>query len=596
MEFMTNDRWRGKFKVTKIGPYEYTVLAWVDPFKTWSRDLAKRVEAGQDITVDREIGARLLEEACRRAEGKDAGMLRTYLEELRSGSAQGVRQAIDGTMSLMMYLHAERHFATTYAHILGVWVDRVQARYSTWYEFFPRAASAEPGKHGTFRDAEERMLPYAASMGFDVVYLPPVHPIGRAFRKGKNNNPESQPGEPGSPWAIGAAEGGHKSILPELGTIEDFRHMVATGKKLGIEVALDIAFQCAPDHPYVKEHPDWFRQRPDGTIQYAENPPKKYQDIYPFDFENDDWEALWEELKDVILYWVEQGVRIFRVDNPHTKPFPFWEWLIAEVRRDYPDTIFLSEAFTRPKVMQRLAKLGFSLSYNYWPWRNTKAEITQYLTELTQTEVKEYMGPSLWPNTQDILTETLQIGGRPAFMSRFILTATLGTSYGIFGPEFELGENTPLAPGREEYLNSSKYEIHTWDLDAPHSLKGLITTVNGIRADNPAMQTNAHLRFVNVPNDHLIAYVKTDDDNTNQILTVVNIDPAYTQSGWIELPLEDLGIEPDQPFEVHDLLSNAKYIWSGRYNYVELDPLTLPAHIFRIRHTTRTEQDFENYS
>jgi starch synthase (maltosyl-transferring) len=498
-------------------------------------------------------------------------------------------------MSQMMYLHADRPFATTYKSVLQVWVDRPAARFSAWYEFFPRSASPVPGKHGTFRDAADRMVPYAASMNFDVIYLPPIHPIGREFRKGKNNNPQSVAGEPGSPWAIGSAEGGHTAIHPQLGTLEDFHYLLSQGKAHGLEFALDIAFQCAPDHPYVKEHPNWFRQRPDGTIQYAENPPKKYQDIYPFDFENDDWEALWEELKNVVVYWVEQGVRIFRVDNPHTKPFPFWEWLIAEVRRDYPDTIFLSEAFTRPKVMHRLAKLGFSMSYNYWPWRNTKADITAYLTELTRTEVREFMGPSLWANTQDILTETLQIGGRPAFMSRFVLTATLGTSYGILGPAFEHCINTPLAPGREEYIDSEKYEIHTWDLDAPHSLKGLIARVNQIRRDNPAMHTNANLRFVNIPNDQIIAYVKTDADNAHPILVVVNIDPAYTQSGWLELPLEELGIGADQPYEVHDLLTDARYVWNGRYNYVELNPQTLPAHIFQIHSAQRTERDYEQY-
>jgi starch synthase (maltosyl-transferring) len=432
-------------------------------------------------------------------------------------------------------------------------------------------------------------------MGFDVLYLPPIHPIGRSFRKGPNNTTVAAPGDPGSPWAIGAEEGGHKAVHPELGTLEDFRHLVARAGDYGLELAIDIAFQSAPDHPYVKEHPEWFRQRPDGTIQYAENPPKKYQDIYPFDFETEHWQELWDELKSVVLFWIEQGVRIFRVDNPHTKPFPFWEWLIGDVKRDYPETIFLSEAFTRPKVMYRLAKLGFSQSYNYFPWRNTKEELTHYLTELTQTEVREYFGPNLWPNTPDILPESLQFGGRPAFMSRLILAATLGASYGIYGPAYELTENRPIAPGKEEYLYSEKYEIKRWDLDRPDSLKGLITRVNTIRRENPALQSNRNLVFHHTDNEEIIAYTKSTDDRSNQILVVVNLDPHYNHSGWVNLSLDALGIDPHQPYQMHDLLDDTRYLWHGAHNYVELRHLGVPAHIFVIRRRLHTEQDFDYY-
>jgi starch synthase (maltosyl-transferring) len=591
---LVNDRWRGEFVVTELGAYHYTLQAWVDRFKSWQRDFIKRVEADQVAAVDLLTGADMVEEASERAQGRDAARLREYANALRSGGSEATDEALSQELALLMYRHAERHFATSYSKELGVTVDRVKARFSAWYELSPRSYALETGQHGTFKDVE-RHLPYVAGMGFDVLYLPPIHPIGRSFRKGRNNSTVAEPGDPGSPWAIGAAEGGHKSIHPELGTLDDFRHLVASARQYGLELALDIAFQCAPDHPYVTEHPEWFRRRPDGSIQYAENPPKKYQDIYPFDFETPHWQELWDELKSVVLFWIDRGVRIFRVDNPHTKPFAFWEWLIGEIRRDYPETIFLAEAFTRPKVMYRLAKLGFSQSYNYFPWRNTKEEITQYYTELTQTEVREYFGANLWPNTPDILPESLQFGGRPTFMSRLILAATLGPSYGIYGPAYELCVNAPLAPGREEYLHSEKYEIKQWDLDQPGSLKDLMAQVNAIRRENPALQSNANLRFHHINNEQLIAYSKTTDDLSNLILVVVNLDPHYTQSGWLELPIDALGLDPHQPYQVHDLLTDARYLWHGVRNYVELNPKTLPAHIFAVRRRIRTEHDFDYY-
>lgn len=589
-----NDRWRASFRVERLGSYLYTVQGWVDHFKTWARDLAKRVDAGQDVSVDLLIGAQMVEEAQGLASGSDAKWLETFADTLRTGEAQAARHALSSELARLMALYAPRKFFTTYVKELAVVVDRERARFGAWYELFPRSCSPVPGKHGTLKDVEAR-LPYVASMGFDILYLPPIHPIGESFRKGKNNSTIVAPGEPGSPWAIGSAEGGHKDIHPELGTLDDLRHLVKTASQYHIELAMDIAFQCAPDHPYVKEHPEWFRRRPDGTIQYAENPPKKYQDIYPFDFETENWAALWEELKSVVQFWIDQGVRIFRVDNPHTKPFPFWEWLIAEIKRDYPETIFLAEAFTRPRALYGLAKRGFTQSYNYFPWRNTRWELTQYLTELTQTEVREYTGPNLWPNTPDILPEYLQFGGRPAFMARFVLAATLGPSYGIYGPAFELCDNNPLAPGKEEYLNSEKYEIKEWDIDRPDSLRHLIGQVNQIRHENPAFHANHNLRFHEVDNEQIIAYSKTSIDGSNQVLVVVNLDPHYKQSGFINLPLETLNLDPNQPYQAHDLLTDARYLWHGQRNYVELDPQKVPAHIFVLRRKVRTEHDFDYY-
>lgn len=582
MQFLANDRWRGSFVVSEMGRYCYTVQGWVDHFKSWARDLQKRVSAGQDVTVDLLIGAEQVEAAVGHAKGKDATRLKSAAMSLRSGSEEGIQTGLSQELTDLMYRYAERKYATTYAPELPVSVDRARARFSAWYEMFPRSCSPQPGKHGTFRDCVER-LPYIAWLGFDVLYFPPIHPIGRIKRKGKNNNVVAGPDDVGSCWAIGAAEGGHKAIHPQLGTLEDFKHLVAKAQEFGIDIALDIAFQCAPDHPYVQEHPEWFIWRPDGTVQYAENPPKKYEDIYPFNFETENWQGLWEELKSVMCYWIEQGVHIFRVDNPHTKAFRFWEWAIDDIKRDHPDLIFLAEAFTRPKVMHHLAKLGFNQSYTYYTWRTTKWELTQYMTELTQTEVREFFRPNFWPNTPDILTEQMQTGGRPTFMARLVLAATLAASYGIYGPAYELMEHVAVAPGKEEYVNSEKYEIKDWNLNDPNSLKDLIARVNHIRRENPALQSNDRLRFHVVDNEQLIAYTKTTENFDNVILTVVNLDPVWTQSGWVGLPLEELGLDPTQPYDVHDLLTDAHYAWSGTHNYVELNPHILPAHIFSIR-------------
>jgi len=584
MEFLANDRWRGSFKVTEMGRYRYTFAAWVDRFRTWRQNLTKKVEANQDISVDLLEGAQFIDEASQRAKRRDAGTMREWAESLRSTKVHPstkTRLGLSKKMATLMAKYSHRRFATTYSKEPVVVVDREKARFSTWYEVFPRSCASEPGRHGTFKDCEAR-LPYVSEMGFDVLYFPPIHPIGRTNRKGKNNTPIAEPDDPGTPWAIGSEEGGHKAVHPQLGTLEDFRRLIAKARDYGIEVALDLAFQCSPDHPYVKEHPEWFEWRPDGTVQYAENPPKKYQDIYPVEFEAEQWQALWKELKSVVLFWVEQGVRIFRVDNPHTKPFSFWEWLIGDVKKDYPDIIFLSEAFTRPKIMYRLAKLGFTQSYTYFTWRNVKWELTQYFTELTQTDVQEFFRPNLWPNTPDILNDYLRDGGRPAFMTRLVLAGTLGANYGIYGPAFELCENRRKDKESEEYLNSEKYELKQWDIESPNSLRDFITQVNLIRRENPALQSDLSLRFHSVDNEQLICYSKHTEDLSNVILVVVNLDYRYKQSGWVDLSLEELGLDHGQPYKVHDLLADATYRWQGSRNYVELDPQKIPAHIFRI--------------
>ena len=584
MKPLGNDRWRGEFSVEKLGRYQYTVEGWIDRFQTWRGELGKRVAAGQDVHVELLMGTELIEEAAARATGDDAEFLRHWASRLRDAKdkPEGAAIALGEGPLRIIQRYPVHHLASRYEKDLIVTVDREKARFSTWYEVFPRSCSPQAGRHGTLRDCE-LWLPYIASMGFDVVYLPPVHPIGRAFRKGKNNAVKPQPTDVGSPWAIGSAEGGHTSIHPELGTVEDFKRFLSAAEKNGLEVALDIAFQCAPDHPYVRQHPEWFRMRPDGTIQYAENPPKKYQDIYPLDFEGADWRALWEELKSVFDFWIDQGVRIFRVDNPHTKPFSFWEWVIGEIKEQHPEVVFLAEAFTRPHVMYRLAKLGFSQSYTYFTWRNTKQELTDYFSELTQTEVREYFRPNLWPNTPDILPEFLQVGGRPAFMVRLVLAATLGASYGIYGPAFELCENTPFQPGSEEYLNSEKYELKRRDLHSASSLKDFIARINRIRKESRALQSDRNLRFHDTDNPSLICYSKTTDDLSEVIVVVVNLDCFHVQNGWVHLDLGSIGLDADHAFQVHDLLGEGQYSWHGSRNYVELTPESLPAHILRVR-------------
>jgi starch synthase (maltosyl-transferring) len=578
MRPLVNDRWRGEFRVEALGRARYTLEAWVDHFHTWSRDLVRRLDAGQDVEVDLQIGARLVAEAARRAQGADADALREAARALTA--RRGERTALSDELAALMARYPDRCHATRYERELEVVVNRPRARFSAWYELFPRSTSPDPDRPGTLKDVEAR-LPYVAGMGFDVLYLPPIHPIGRAFRKGPNNTVKSGPDDPGSPWAIGGPEGGHKSVHPDLGTLDDLRSLARAARRHGLELALDIAFQASPDHPYVREHPEWFRSRPDGTIQYAENPPKKYQDIYPFEFDCDQWQELWDELLSVIQFWVDQGVRIFRVDNPHTKPFAFWEWAIDRVRRRHPDVIFLSEAFTRPRIMHRLAKLGFDQSYTYFAWRNEAWELREYLTELTRTEVREFFRPNFWPNTPDILTEFMQAGGRPAGALRVVLAATLAASWGMYGPVLELSETAPLTAGREDYRDSEKYQVRHWDLDRPGSLRPLIARVNAIRREHPALQQDRTLRFLRTDNERLLAYAKTAEDGSDPIVVVVNLDPRYRQAGWVEVPVAPRAGHP--PYQVVDLLNDARFSWrTDGWNYVELDPATAPAHIVHV--------------
>jgi starch synthase (maltosyl-transferring) len=598
MSPLGNDRWRGAFTVTTLEPYRYDVVGWVDAFETWARGVEKKRSAGTLEPVDLLVGAVLVEEAAARAGRHDTGGLREAALALRTAGAPleaRAERALEAGLRAAVGQFPDRSHAGSLGHELTVSVDRERGRTGAWYELFPRSASGSPERHGTLRDVADRMVPYVAAMGFDVLYLPPIHPIGRTFRKGPNNDPAAGPDDEGSPWAIGGPDGGHTAIHPALGTLDDFRHLVSRAAVHGLELALDLAFQCSPDHPWVKDHPEWFRVRPDGTVQYAENPPKKYQDIYPLEFEGPAWRELWRALLGVVLHWAEQGVRIFRVDNPHTKPFRLWEWLIAEARRRHPDLIFLAEAFTRPKVMYQLAKLGFTQSYTYFTWRNTKAELTEYLGELNRAPIRDFFRPNFWPNTPDILPEPLQYGGRAAFQARLVLAATLGASYGVYGPAFEALEGRALQAGSEEYLDSEKYQRRTWSIDRPDSLRDFVARVNRIRRENPALQRNDRLQFQPVDSEQLIAFTKSSEDLSEVVLVVVNLDPHHTHAGWVELPLEPLGLETGRPYQAHDLLGGGRYFWQGGRNYVELDPRTSPAQIFRLRRRIRTERDFDYF-
>lgn len=569
-----NDTWTGSFTIEKEKDYCYTVRGYVSDFHSWRHDLEKKVDAGKETSVDLLIGKALILETASRSGASDAKQLKKCAKSLT------VQVALSKKLDALMTAHLDPRRSVTHEPALRVSVERKRALFSSWYELFPRSWGKTPGKHGTFKECE-RILPDIARMGFDVLYLPPIHPIGKQFRKGKNNAVTCAPGDPGSPWAVGSAEGGHTAVNPRLGTMKDFLSFVKRSRSCGLEIAMDIAFQCSPDHPYLTSHPQWFKWRPDGKVQYAENPPKKYEDIVPFNFDTTDREGLWDELKSVVLFWAEAGVRIFRVDNPHTKPFPFWDWMIGEVRRRYPDVIFLSEAFTRPKIMYRLAKAGFSQSYTYFTWRTTKREFREYLTELTQTDVAEVFRPNFWPNTPDILAFHLQGAGPESFAMRFVMAATLSSNYGIYGPAYELCVNAPVQ-GKEEYLDSEKYEIKAWDWELPGNIKGLIERVNGIRRENRALQATRNIRFCDIDNERLLAYCKATDDCSNIVIVIVNLDPLTTQSGWLQVPLEDLGIDEDTPFVAHDLLSGQKFAWQGRRSYIELAPSTGPAHLFRI--------------
>ena len=594
MESVGNDRWQATFTPVELGTWQFEIIGWVDHFRTWLDGLEKKVGAGVDVAPDLLIGSKLVAGAASRAKPKVAKRLteasKVLGDEVRA-IADRLAEAFSDSIENLMDDHPDRSRATTSDPRLEVFVDRERAVFSTWYELFPRSWSPTADEHGTFADVEAE-LGYVAGMGYDVLYLPPIHPIGVTNRKGPNNSLEAGPDAPGVPWAIGSDQRGHTDIEPKLGTIAEFTSLRDKAVELGIELALDIAFQCSPDHPWVTEHPEWFRHRPDGTIQYAENPPKKYEDIYPLDFETSDAEGLWLELRGVFEHWIGQGIRIFRVDNPHTKAFPFWEWLIAELRADHPDVILLSEAFTRPAVMRRLAKLGFNQSYTYFAWRNSKHELVEYMADLA--EAKEYFRPNFWPNTPDILTEFMQTGERPAFITRYVLAATLSASCGIYGPAYELMESSAIRPGSEEYLQSEKYQIRNWDLRREDSLAPVIARVNRARHSHPALQSNENLVFHHTANDMLLCYSKRAQDDV--VLVAVNLDAHHTQSGWIELDTNALGIDRRRQFQVHDVLTDRRYLWEGARNFVELDPTGIPAHIFSIRTPTRTERNLDSFA
>ncbi len=595
MQPLLNDRWQGQFTVTELGEYEYTIIAWIDAFSSWRSGLIKKFDAGQDVTSELMEGAELIRAAAARAAGVDREWLTVQSAIVGGMSAPPLRldAARSAELQSRMERYPDRNRATTYPRTLRVQVERERAAWGAWYEMFPRSCSPEAGRHGTFKDCAAR-VPYVASMGFDVLYLPPIHPIGVTHRKGANNTPAAGPNAPGSPWAIGSADGGHTAVHPALGTLDDFDQLVADARAHGLEVALDLAFQCSPDHPYVRDHPEWFRRRPDGTVQYAENPPKAYQDIFPLNFETAQWQEFWDELRRVVLFWIGHGITIFRVDNPHTKPFAFWEWLIREVHREHPAVIFLAEAFTRPKVMHTLAKSGFAQSYTYFTWRNTKAELTDYFVELTQPGTREYMRPNLFVNTPDILPEYLQFGGRPAFQVRLVLAATLAGNYGVYGPACELCEARAI-PNTEEYQDSEKYQLRHWELERPDNLRPFIARLNAIRRDNPALRYDARLRFCTVDNEQLLAYAMTTPDLGNILVLVVTLDPHHAHSGTVELPIEALGIDAAQPYQVHELLGDARYLWHGARNVVAIDPAAAPAQIFRVRRHVRSERNFDYF-
>jgi starch synthase (maltosyl-transferring) len=621
MRHWDNDRWEGTFAVDRNCRWYFTVVAWTDAFGTWQHDLHKKYDAGQEVLLELFEGAQLVAAAASPlAPGPDRDRLMEFLREIvgdesivaggtiprsawsrfsadvEGGShltvAERVAAALDPALLELMERYPLRQDLTRFEREMPVQVDRVAARFAAWYELFPRSMSDDESRHGTFDDVI-RKLPYVRDMGFDVLYFPPIHPIGFKFRKGKNNTLNPGPDEPGVPYAVGSEAGGHKAVHPELGTLEDFRRMVAAAREHGLEIALDYAIQVSPDHPYAKEHPGWFNLRPDGTIMYAENPPKKYQDIYPLNFYGDDWEAQWAEWRDVILHWVEQGVKIFRVDNPHTKPVQFWEWMIREVQKDHPEVIFLSEAFTRPKMMRALAKAGFTQSYTYFTWRNFKGEITEYFTELTQGPMKEYFRGNLFPNTPDINPEFLQRGGRPAHMIRAILATTLSSVYGIYSG-FELCEATPLAPGKEEYLDSEKYQIKAWDWDRPGNIRPLITRLNEVRRQNPALHEYDNLRFYPADNDNVLFYGKMTADRTSMVFVCVNLDPFAAHDTMLHFPLPDMGIGWHDPWEVEELLTGQRFFWHGGSQHVRLEP-DAPGRVFRVRAWRSSEHGFDYF-
>jgi len=581
MHALENDRWEGSFTVTRQGFYQYKIRGWVDYALNWQLGIEAKISDGQHVRSELLDGVQYLKYLERKTSGGEKDYLRGLIAEFESeeGYGRAIAEATGTRLHSLFLEYPQRLLANT-SNALEVYVDRLKANFSTWYEFFPRSASAEPGRHGTFRDCE-RLLPRIVKMGFDTVYLPPVHPIGEVNRKGKNNATNAREGDSGVPWAIGSRYGGHRELHPELGTEEDFKRLIRKAADMGLEIAMDLAFQAAPDHPYVSEHPEWFRKRPDGTIQYAENPPKKYQDIVNFWFESPQYKALWKELLEVTLQWVDFGVQIFRVDNPHTKPYYFWNWLISEVKKKHPDVLFLAEAFSRPRVMQQLAKQGFSQSYTYFTWRVKKHELIEYMVELTQTEMKEYYRPNFWPNTPDINPYHLWGAGEPMHMIRYALAGTLCGNLGIYGPVFEYMVTEPLPP-KEEYLHSEKYEIKHWDWSVENKLTHIVGRINQIRKEHPALQQTNNIRFCGLENEQLLAFYKWDDAGQDRLLVVISLDPDHSQQGYVQLPLDQLGAGAGARLEMHDLITHTSYHWEAEWNFVALHP-DLPFHIFHIR-------------
>ncbi len=583
MASLENDVWEASFTVRDTGFYTYTIHAWIDHLLNWHQGFLKKYADGQLMDVELRLGAQWLERTAALYAGDKATLLLHYADLL--GNPDKQQQATEAVLSsdfaALVSKFPAKLIVTEYTRELRVRVGRERELFSSWYEVFPRSCSPDPGRPGTLRDVEQ-LLPRVHALGFDVLYLPPVHPVGKKNRKGRNNSVTALPHEPGSPWAIGNDEGGHKAINPELGTLEDYRSLISKAAGYGIEIALDLAFQCAPDHPYIQEHPAWFVWRPDGTIAYAENPPKKYQDIVPINFETDDWEALWEELRSVILFWCEQGVRIFRVDNPHTKAFHFWDWAINSVQQQYPDTIFLSEAFTRPKVMAQLAKGGFTQSYTYFTWRNTKADIEAYMLELTRSPLREFFRPNFWPNTPDILPYELMGAGQAKFAVRLVLAATLSSNYGMYAPAYEFMENTGSSSGKEEYEDSEKYVVRHYDWTYRTAITELTASLNRIRRSHPALQSTWNIHFTRTDNDMLMSYVKLTDDRSDVIWCVVNLDEKHVQHGYVETPKALLGIHGGVRLRITDLLTGEVYHWFNDWNYVELRPAKQAAHLFAV--------------
>lgn len=588
MQLLNNDRWELPVYPDKTGFYQFQVQGWIDHFTTWKKGLVKKYEAGQDLTLEIQIGEQLIAAATKRANAKDKKAAQGYIRSLQEAKDMdsALLAATNNRLAADMRRWKNKDLITVDPNILLFEAERKRAAFSTWYELFPRSAAEEPGRHGTFNDVK-RLLPRVAEMGFDTLYFPPIHPIGEEKRKGKNNSLTAGQDHPGSPWAIGNSHGGHKAIHPELGTLKDFKDLIKEARKYDIEIALDIAYQCAPDHPYVKEHPQWFRWRPDGTVQYAENPPKKYEDILPFNFETEDWQNLWLELKSVIDYWIAQGVRVFRIDNPHTKAFAFWEWMIKEVRNANPDVIFLAEAFTRQRVMERLAKAGFNQSYTYFTWRNTKEELEEYLTELTKTNMRYFFRPNFWPNTPDILPPEITYGGENALIRRLILAATLSSSYGLYGPVYEFGFTEPM-PNKEEYVDNEKYEIRHWEWDKYTRIKEIITRLNRIRKDNTSLQSTYNITLAETTSEQIFCCCKHDKQTGNTLIIAVNLDSHHTHGAHVKIPLESIGMMPGQEYRLHDLLSGDRYRWRGEWNFVQLNPHDMPAHILLVEPETPT--------